>query len=128
MGVRWLRIGLLLIAMILIHEMWMATSGHDLARAEPVPGCEPIEHHHHGQDQANPVSSRPLDMAEVCSDIEAVAPFNREMHPALADLPAALRSDSAIAMLFASTSRTIVETPPAHPPDVIRALFQVYLI
>jgi len=43
-------------------------------------------------------------------------------------VPVALLPSPALLMLFAATSRDIVETPPPHPPDLDRAFFQVYRI
>lgn len=129
---RRLRIGILLIASIVTHDAYMAASGHDMAIAGPVSTCERVDvSGHHGRhsrethDREAP-STAPIAAVEMCSDHVRVAPLNREVSPAFAALPQSPVSASTILMLFAATSRSIVETPPPHPPDLNRAFFQVF--
>ncbi len=134
MAVRSLHIGILLFAAIVTHDAYMAVSGHDAAIAEPVSVCErSVAHSHHRHDhrdnlEAESSTTTPLELAEACSELRAAAPLNREMGPSLADAHIALISDSTDSMLFAATSRTIVASPPLHPPNQNRAFFQVYRI
>ena len=60
--------------------------------------------------------------------LRVAAPANRDMSPSFDTMPSALIPEPAMLTRFASTSRTIVETPLPHPPDLNRAFFQVYRI
>lgn len=131
----WLRTSLLLIAVIVVHDWYMAASGHDMTGAAPAATCDQVQSHHghhgshHGEVAPPTDAHEPVDMAEVCSDLRAVAPLNREMVPDHTVLsPVGVLPDSTLAELFAATSRDIVESPPLRPPSVFRAWIQVYRI
>lgn len=131
MSIRRFRVCILLIAAIVTHDSYMVASGHDMAAA-PVSTCEPAgESGHHWRPNREThdleaTSTAPIAAVEMCSDLVTVAPLNREVSPAFGALPQSLAPVTTILVLFAATSRSIVETPPPHPPDLNRAFFQVF--
>jgi len=101
MTASWLRIGILLIGSIIVHDAYMAASGHDMALAAPVAAVEPIEephhrHHHGDREDFEPARSTPDELPEGCDPIRKAVPLNRDMSPELANLPATLQPDSTI--------------------------------
>ncbi len=125
----WLRLALLVIATIVIHDVYMATTGHALAA-----GTTSVEQHggphRHHQAPGAPEhrQTNPAGASAHCDPLRVAAPLNRDMSPSLDSAPVALHPEPSSLMVFASTSRTFVETPLPHPPDLNRAFFQVYLI
>ncbi|MBA3379437.1 MAG: hypothetical protein H0T93_11200 [Chloroflexia bacterium] len=133
MSIRRFRVCILLIAAIVTHDAYMVASGHDMA-APPVSSCEPAgesglhwRHNRETHDLEAP-STAPIAAVEMCSDLVTVAPLNREVSPAFEALPQSLAPVTTSLVLFAASSRSIVETPPPHPPDLEPAFFQVYRI
>jgi hypothetical protein len=134
-----IRLILLIAAAVAFHEVGMAMDGHGLVDAQPSPTCTEIaestrhtHYHasrHHGFASGDEVPS-PAEIAETCRDLRAVAPIPRMVAVDLDATPAAAlpMPATSITELFAVTSRTVVDNAPDHPPDVRRALFQVYLI
>ncbi len=123
------RIAALLIAAIVVHDAWMATAGHDALAAPPASAEHGGDGHRHhvsaAPEGANPDTNHVL---EHCGPLRVAAPLNRDMTPALDTAPVGAMPESTGLTRFASTSRTFIEMPPPHPPDLIRAFFQVYLI
>lgn len=126
----WLRIALLMIAAIVIHDAWMATTGHAVAAAGTTSVEQHGDPHRHHQAPGAPEHRQadPADASGHCEPLRVAAPLNRDLSPSLDTAPVALLPEPASLMVFASTSRAIVETPPSHPPDLNRAFFQVYRI
>lgn len=123
---RWLAIVILVIGAILAHDTLMAAQGHEAVAAEDYAGHDAHAHaHHHAPTTAD---AAPLDVPEPCGTVRDVAPPSQQPAPAFDDAPVALLPDPALAMRFAAASRSLVETPPAHPPDLDRSFFQVYRI
>lgn len=124
----WLRMALLVVATVVVHDIYMATTGHAVVAAANVPAeHQGGAHRHHqalaAQEQRQTV---PTDAPGHCDPLRVAAPLNRDMSLSFDTVPTALLPDPAILMRFASTSRDIVETPRPHPPDLNRAFFQVY--
>jgi hypothetical protein len=138
MTATWLRVSLLLVLSIALHDLWMAMDGHRMLHPDPAPACAEraasTHHHgghHHGEHHAAPDESgpSPAEIASTCREMRVAVPMPRlEMEldqGPTTDLPL---PETGFALLFAFTSPVVVNHPPAHPPDVQRALFQVYLI
>ena len=134
-----IRLILLITAAIAFHEIGMAMDGHGSAHEHVPPTCSEIadstDHTHHHAPRHHLLENRdevpsPAEFAETCRDLRAVAPLPRMAGVQLNQAPTAVLPlpESSFALLFAFTSPVIVEHPPAYPPDVQRALFQVYLI
>jgi hypothetical protein len=128
MPLRWLQITILLIAAVVIHDAWMAATGHDLAVTAAAAQAAPGHSHHHTGAEAHDGHTTPVELPDLCDTSREVAPNNQQLAPALDDGPVGAIPDTSRLELFASTSRTLVETPPVHPPDALRAFFQVFRI
>lgn len=126
----WLRIALLVIATIVSHDVYMATTGHAVAAAGDTPAAQQGHAHRHHEAPVAREHRRdpPADAPGHCDPLRVAAPLNRDMSPSFDTVPTALLPDPAVLMQFASTSRIIVEKPLPHPPDLNRAFFQVYRI
>ena len=136
MRTSWLRVALLVIAVVVGHDLYMATTGYAVMAAAGAPTAGQDDRHHqdhHGnhdpsriatQDGTEPAGST----TSHCEPLRVAAPANRNMSPSFDTMPSALIPEPAMLTRFASTSRTIVETPLPHPPDLDRAFFQVYRI
>jgi hypothetical protein len=132
----WIVVPILVVAIVVGHDAYMASTGHAEVVATRGAGADASGRHghqHHGtHDQ--PGSGARDDAAPEgpesthCEPLRVAAPANRDMAPSFDTIQVALLPDPASSMLFASTSRDIVETPPAHPPDLVRAFFGVYRI
>lgn len=132
---RWLHIAVLVIAAVVGHDVYMATTGHAVVAASaPVADDDDRHHHqHHGtHDDRGSVTQAETAPEESgsshCEPLRVAAPANRDGTPSFDTIQVALLPDPASSMLFASTSRDIVETPLPHPPNLDRAFFQVYRI
>jgi len=126
----WLRVALLVIATIVVHDVYMATTGHAVVAAGNTPATQDgdVHRHHEAPVGREHRQADPADAPGHCDPLRVAAPLNRDMSPSFDTVPTALLPDPAILMQFASTSRVIVEKPLPHPPDLNRALFQVYRI
>ena len=126
----WLRIALLVIATIVVHDVYMATTGHAVVAAGNTPATQDGDAHRHHEAPVGREHRQadPADAPGHCDPLRVAAPLNRDMSPSLDSAPVALHPEPSSLMVFASTSRTFVETPLPHPPDLNRAFFQVYLI
>lgn len=129
----WIAIGILIAVIVVGHDAYMTTTGHaEVVASAPLTdeGDRYHRHSHHTpahnvrQDGTEPASSVP----EHCEPVRVAAPANRTGPPSFDTIPVALLPDPAIFMLYASTSRDIVQTPLPHPPDLNRAFYQVYRI
>jgi hypothetical protein len=134
-----IRLILLIAAAVAFHEVGMAMDGHGLAHEDPAPTCSEIaestHHGHHHASRHHALASEAeapssAEIAETCRDLRAVAPLSRMAGVDLDAMPLAALPVPATSItdLFAVTSRTVVDNPPDHPPDVRRALYQVYRI
>jgi len=130
-----LHIALLVVATVVGHDVYMATTGHAVIANQDsavVRDDDPHQGHRHRAPMSEAVSNddrpHPADVPAHCDQVRVVAPLNREMSPSFDTVPTAVLPDPAILMQFASTSRDIVESPLPHPPDLDRAFFQVYRI
>ena len=126
----WLRMALLVIATIVVHDVYMATTGHAVVAAGNTPATQDgdVHRHHEAPVGREHRQADPADAPGHCDPLRVAAPLNRDMSPSFDTVPTALLPDPAVLMQFASTSRDIVEKPLPHPPDLNRALFQVYRI
>ncbi len=127
----WLHILFLVVATVVSHDVYMATTGHALISIQDAAAAGRDQHH---QGHAPHAPSIDGDRAAQdggpahCDPVRVVAPLNRDMSPSFDTVSTALLPDPAILMRFASTSRVIVASPLPHPPDLNRAYFQVYRI
>ena len=127
----WLHIAFLVVAVVVSHDVYMATTGHALIAVQATTAVDRGDPHHaHAHHAPLPGNDQPVPagMLTHCDPVRDIASLNREMSPSFDTVPTALLPDPSRLMLFASTSRAIVEAPPSHPPDLNRAFFQVYRI
>jgi len=130
MRCRWVAFAIVMVASILTHEGMMAADGH-----EPLANTDPVTsqgHHggHHAAEPAHapPASRGPGELPVPCVISRQVVTHNQEMSPQLDHAPVGTLPIAIELSRFLATSRDQVATPPAHPPDLDRAYFQVYRI
>ena len=120
-----------------MHEVGMATSGHDILAHSPVPVVTCTEaapnpasvHHgaHHLVSDPEP-GSEPADAPAPCREVRAVSPLSRAITLDIDPGTSAALPEGSGADRDRHVSRDLVLTPPAHPPDIERSLYQVYRI
>lgn len=134
MQTSWLRIAVLVVVAIVVHDGWMATAGHEslavmaASQGPAEPERHSDAHRHHEADALADPDPDASEMLEQCGLLRMAASLNRDMSPSLDTAAVGVMPESTGLTRFASASRTFVEMPPPHPSNLNRSFFQVYRI
>jgi hypothetical protein len=121
---------LLLAALLMLHDAGLANHGHDELDGSAHQGkALPVhEGHHPGEGQPDD-GGEDADLIEEPCGVPRLTPARVSMDDgAAASMKNDLTSMAPVLATFAAVSPSLIDQPPVHPPDVQRALFEVYRI
>jgi len=125
----WFAASLVMAFIMLAHDPWMANDGH--AAPPPIPAPAEAPHHQHARhgQRATP-ADRPADPEQhpsACTTIREATPGLRHLVRPLVTTLVAILPFATAGSATDVLARTFASGPdPDHPPDVRRALLQVY--
>jgi hypothetical protein len=121
---------LLLAALLMLHDAGLANHGHDELDGSAHQGkALPVREGHHPDSGQPDDGGEDPDLVEEPCGVPRLTPARVSMDDSAGG---SIRSDltpmEPVLATFAAVSPSMVDQPPVHPPDVQRALLEVYRI